>query len=984
MHTGLSFLSLGGDSISAMQITSQLGEQNVSVSIRDVLGSKNIAELAALATSAEVSSRIPTETQDTLFPLSPAQRMFFETTSDPKMQFNQSFMLRLNLNTAVKPAALEKVLQAIVQRHSMLRSRFQQVNGNEWAQLISSDVSGSFNFREEHSATLQDLLPVANDMQTSLDIEKGPIMGAGLFNVTGEGQFLYLVVHHLAIDLVSWRIIMADLTELIQGRPGNQIPPFPFQAWSQMQEENALERLSPAKVLPFEVPDADYKFWEMGNTANTYRDNAELGFKLDSQTTAVLLGSSNTAMNTEPVDIFLAALIHSFAQTFTERAPPAIFSESHGREPWSSDIDLSRTVGWFTAISPIFVAGGADIINMVRQVKDMRRSVPGKGRPYFASRFLNPECREAFKKHWPVEVLFNYHGLYQQQEREDSVLEIVPLTPDDFSRDLHRLALFDVSATVSHGVAEFSLTHSRKMAHQDRISQWMLAFKDSLSCAATALAAVSPGQMTLSDFPLLPFGQFSSIEALEQPLRAMGVNSLADVEDVYPCSPMQESMLAAQARGRGYYQICNVFELTGDISVPRLHRAWQAIVDRHPILRTTFLSPSSTCSDRSLQVVRRPGVQQARIEHVGDVYVNSATELAAASPLLLPYSEDESAAFPHRLTTGVSADGLRVLMRCEISHALIDGASLQTLLQDLGAAYQQPDPWSESAPKKFSTYMARLLAAEQEQDGEAMQYWRNYVNSIAANQPSRVPAVNNNNSASASSHDLLRTVVVPQHLMPSPAVLRACCTTHGVTPSSVLRAAWALVLSLRGGVDCTRPAFAYLVAGGGDTELSSGMAGAIGLFISTLVCALDVSGGKEKTLKDILADAQADAVAGIAASSAAPWVKGMLDSADAVEVSSMMNFRKYAKTAEDEDEEESGMLGYQTVSVHDPFEYDIVVEAEEDNEGALVVALKYWGDRVRDREAQALAVGFASIMGLLADGGDLGGITVEQLRGLVA
>ncbi|KAH8723175.1 hypothetical protein GQ44DRAFT_761196 [Phaeosphaeriaceae sp. PMI808] len=987
VHMGLSFLTLGGDSISAMQVTSHLGEQNIAVSIRDILRSKNITELATLAKSTEAAtSEMPVETLDTLFPLSPAQRMFFEMTQDPKTQFNQSFTLRLK--TSISPVALEKVLQAIIQRHSMLRSRFQRVNEDEWAQLITSDISGSYDFRMQHSTTIRGLLPVANDMQRSLDIEKGPIMGAGLFNVDGEGQLLYLVVHHLAIDLVSWRIIMADLAELMQGRPGSQIPPFPFQAWTQLQEDQARERLSPAKVLPFEVPAADYNFWGMSNAANTYNDNAELGFKLDSNTTAMLLGSSNTAMGTEPVDVFLAALIHSFAQTFTERTPPAIFSESHGREPWSSDIDLSRTVGWFTAISPIFVAGGTNLVDMVRQVKDMRRSMPGKGRPYFASRFLNTECREAFKKHWPVEVLFNYHGLYQQQEREDSALEIVPLTPDDFSKDLRKLALFDVSATISHGVAEFSMLFNREIAHQTRIAQWMSAFKDSLSRAATELACILPGQKTLSDFPLLPFNHFASIDALEHQLRAVGVNNLAEVEDVYACSPMQESMLTAQARGRGYYQICNVFELVGDIDVPRLHRAWQTIVDRHPILRTTFLPSSSTCSSRRLQVVRRPGVQSARIQHISDMPMDNATELAAACPLLLPYNSpgnnDNSAICPHRLTTGVSTDGKRVLLRFEMSHTLIDGASLQTLVHELSAAYEQGEPWSQPAPK-FSTYVARLLAAEQEGEGEAMQYWRDYVDCIAADLPTSVPTINNSTESSSSPHDLLRTVPIPKDLMPSPAALRASCATHGVTASSVLRAAWALVLSLRGGVHCRRPAFAYLVAGDGDEEHGNGLAGAVGPFFSTLICALDISGSKEKSLRDILADAQADAVAGLTASSAGPWVKELLDSTDGVEVSSMLNFRKYATTTEGKSAEGSIQGGdmLRTVAVHDPFEYDLVVEAEEDGEGTLLAVLKYWGDRIEDEEAEALGQGLARVMGVLTNEEQVDGVTVEDLRGLI-
>jgi amino acid adenylation domain-containing protein/non-ribosomal peptide synthase protein (TIGR01720 family) len=1001
VHMGLSFLSLGGDSISAMQVMGQLREENITISIRDILRSKNIAELAAMAKTAEqADALVPIETVNTLFPLSPAQRMFFDLASDPKQQFNQSFTLRLK--TSVSPVALEAALRSVIQRHSMLRSRFQRVDGDEWAQLISADVTGSYEFREQHATTTHNLLPVAVELQRSLDIEHGPIVGVGSFTVDGGDHLLYLVAHHLTIDLVSWRIIMADLTELIQGRPGSQIPPFPFQAWTQMQAEQAREQLSPAKVLPFEVPAADYAFWGMDDQANTYRDNAEIGFKLDSDTTTMLLGSCNTAMGTEPVDIFLAALIHSFAQNFTERAPPALFSESHGREPWSADIDLSRTVGWFTAISPIFVAGGKDMVDLVRRVKDIRRSVPGNGRPYFASRYLNATCREAFDKHWPVEVLFNYHGLYQQQERDDSAFEIVPLTPEDFSQDLQRLALFDISATVSHGVAEFSMTHSRAMKHQDRIAQWMSTFKNSLSQAVFELVAIEQGQKTLSDFPLLPFNRFANLDALKKGLHAVDIKSLADVEDIYPCSPMQDSILAAQGRNGSYYQICNVFELKGTISVSRLHRAWQAVVDRHPILRTTFLAPSSAYGSSRLQIVRRPGVQVARIQHIGDVPVNSGAELGFLCPPQISHDDSNKGFSPHFLTTAVSSDGARIYMRVEMSHALIDGASLQTLLSEFGAAYEQNEPWTEPAPK-FSNHVERLLAAEQEKKtGEAMQYWQKYVKSVAAEHWSSLRVPDNTRYASTSSssssysrssspsssfsspHDLLRTAVVPPRYMPSVDAMHACCTTHGVTQSSILHAAWALVLSLRnGGVSSPRPAFAYLIAGREDADDNNSMASAVGPFFSTLICALGVS--QDKTLKHMLSDAQSDSVAGMEAASAAPWVKSILDADDRAHVESMINFRKYISTKtrnkHREERDTSASAGdieaLGTVAVHDPFEYDVVVEAEEDGKGAMVVELKYWGNRVEDSEAEVLATRLARVTSMLVVDSS---VTVEALR----
>jgi hypothetical protein len=127
----------------------------------------------------------------------------------------------------------------------------------------------------------------------------------------------------------------------------------------------------------------------------------------------MLLTNCHTAFKTETVELLLASLIQSWSRVFVDRPIPAVFNEGHGREPWSSDIDISRTVGWFTALSPILVTPSEDPTDTVRKVKDFKRRIPGNGRPYFARRCLTDEGCERYKTHWPMEILFNYLGQYQ-------------------------------------------------------------------------------------------------------------------------------------------------------------------------------------------------------------------------------------------------------------------------------------------------------------------------------------------------------------------------------------------------------------------------------------------------------------------------------------------------------------------------------------------------------------------------------------------
>lgn len=942
----LSFLTLGGDSISAMQLMSNLREQGIDVSIRNVLQAKNIPQLAASASTATESTMITAvETYDA-FELSPIQQMFFEMVSDPNIQFNQSFLLRIP--SGISAIELNEAIYAVVERHSMLRARFNRDSDGKWMQHISSDVAGSYRFQVHKTGELDELLPLAKATQLSLDIENGPLFAADLVDVDGEGQMVYLVAHHLVIDLVSWRIIMGDLASMMQGQPLSHLKPLPFQAWTQLQSDFAQEQSIPSEVMPLDIPAANYSYWGMQDKPNTFRDIGREQFKLDSRVTSMLLGSCHKALRTETMDIFIAALAHSFEVTFSDRAAPAIFSEGHGRETWSNDIDLSRTVGWFTTISPVHVRSGIDILDTIRRVKDIRRSLPGNGLQYFASRFLNPECRDAFAKHWPLEILFNYHGQFQQQNGEDSELQIVPLSLDDFSKDMQRLALFDINATVSDGVAEFTLMYNQNSAHQDKIAQWMASFRTLLYQAAVRLQYMTP-EWTQTDFPLL--GQdFDLDQLMGQRIPSLRVHNLEDIEDIYPCSPMQQSILSGHEKRQGFYEISTIFKLTPKSSTPvniqQLHSSWQSMIDRHPILRTVFIASVSK-SSRYDQVVLRAGAAKARLQHY-DAKVEG-TQLASLPELsyLLPNPlDDDPAALPHRLTTVQTPSG-KVFLRAEISHALIDGMTLQTLLDEFGAAYYGTVN-AVSAPR-YAEYIENLGSrVKSGADEEAKRYWGEYLRQV--DDSCIIPSVLKSKDKSAARE--LRTSLVPA--LPSLDTLNAFCKSSNVTLSSLLRAAWALVLSAH--TESRQVSFGYIVAGS-----ESSMARiheTVGPFFNLLPCCMSID--KQESVQAILAKMQRDATAAIPHQQ--QFVKDFCDAKGLY--NSIFNFRKYATGNAIGDDDGTGAeddIEWTPVKTHDPFEYDVAVEALE-AAGAVSVELKWWTGRIGERQANGLAEEFKRVI----------------------
>ena len=191
------------------------------------------------------------------------------------------------------------------------------------------------------------------DTQASLNIQQGPLFAADLFNVKGDDQMIFLTAHHLCVDMVSWRIILQDLQEFLETGSLTAEKPLSFQAWCAMQAEQSQKQTF-KDLLPFHVMSADLAYWAMEGQKNTYKDVELETFVVDEALTALAMGDCHKALRTEPLDLFLSTIAHSFSRTFSDRATPTLYNESHGRE--NPNLDLSRTVGWFTTLCPLHVS----------------------------------------------------------------------------------------------------------------------------------------------------------------------------------------------------------------------------------------------------------------------------------------------------------------------------------------------------------------------------------------------------------------------------------------------------------------------------------------------------------------------------------------------------------------------------------------------------------------------------------------------------
>ncbi|KAH6703300.1 condensation domain-containing protein [Leptodontidium sp. MPI-SDFR-AT-0119] len=415
--------------------------------------------------------------------------MYFDSQGDVDhkraSRFSQSFLLKLS--RSVQTRELKRAIETLVGHHSMLRARFAKDSSGTWQQWIPQIIQRSYRFCTHDIDDTNDIPQFIDISQNSLDILRGPVFSLDLFHTLDDEQIIFLTAHHAVIDMVSWRVVLQDLEEILTSRALSSAKPLSFQNWCGMQAENSKNSPpnSIKSVLPIEAPPHNIEYWKLTGHSNTYGDINTETFMLNEAITAIAFGDVNQVLRTKPIDIFLSSLAHSFSRVFTDRRTPSIFNESHGREAWYANIDLSRTVGWFTTLYPVHVevsVGNDDVLDTLRRTKDVRHRVPGSGRPYLAYRYLNPHGKADFKIHdGPMEILFNYLGRTQQLERNDSLFQQwnCPLAKEhaemlsDVGLRTTRLALIEISAAVVDDKLQFSFVYNRHMKHQASIHRWI-------------------------------------------------------------------------------------------------------------------------------------------------------------------------------------------------------------------------------------------------------------------------------------------------------------------------------------------------------------------------------------------------------------------------------------------------------------------------------------------------------------------------------
>ncbi|WP_189944219.1 non-ribosomal peptide synthetase [Streptomyces aurantiogriseus] len=854
------FFALGGDSIQSIQLVSRARAEGVDVGARDVFECRTVAALAETAAQREGSGAEPRLTEldgggTGRLPLLPVAR-WIRGWGPGFDRFLQAMVV--DLPADIDDDDLTATLAAVVDRHDLLRCRL--VSDPDDGLLVappgSVDVAslirrvpcaGVWDPEDWHRCLLDELDAAAD----RLDPASGTVAQFVRFVPERGAGRLLLVLHHLVVDGVSWRILLPDLAAAWRDiRAGN--PPSPPAATTSVRRwAHALvaEAGRAARVAELDLwesivagPDPLLGARRLDPATDVVATVRETRVEVSAVVTQALLTDLPAAFRTGVNDGLLTALALAVARWRRARGetePSALVRlEGHGREEAAAPgADLSRTVGWFTSVFPVRLdlagidlddafAGGPAAGAAVKAVKEQLRRIPDKGIGYGLLRHLNPATAAVLERHPLGQVGFNYLGRFSAADlpqelrglgftRVDDVRELAELDAAQDPR-MPAPAELDINATVTDTpdgprlAARFAAPEGVLTPEQtsELAGLWVAA----LEALARHVTAPHAGGLTPSDVPLVRIGQWE-LEEWER--------TYPGLTDVWPTTPLQAGLLFHSLMNDSEvdaYQVQYALHLSGRVDADRLRTAGQALLDRHPSLRTAFL-PDATGD--LVQLVVDGVTLPWRV-----VDLRPLDESDRADALDRCLREDLREHFdrttpPMLRLTLVRTGPERSELVLTAHHALFDGWSVPLLVQDLLRLYgSDGDPAALPPVRDHGAFLAWRARQDPE---ESARVWRLELAGVDA--PTRlVPDAGTDTDGAGTGR-----ADVPLAADDARTLVRRAAEL-GVTLNTVVQGTWAVLLSrLTGREDVV---FASTVSG--RPPAVPGVDHIVGTFLNTL------------------------------------------------------------------------------------------------------------------------------------------------------
>ncbi|MEU1729578.1 amino acid adenylation domain-containing protein [Streptosporangium sp. NPDC020145] len=824
------FFGLGGDSIMSITLVARARAAGLTITAKDVFEHPTVAGLAAVATAAEPAAAAPAEPEEEAggpLPLLPVMHWLREQ-GVPVEDVHQARLLR------VPPAlGVERITAAfdvLARRHDALRLRLARPHPAIWSAEITPEAAP---FEVRRVTGLAGLEAEYRAAVGRLDPATGAVVQVVWFDLGEEPGRLLVVAHHLVVDGVSWRFLLPDLAAAVEGRDPAPVP-VSLRRWSRRLSEEAhtpgrlaeldhwLAAVAPGATRLAVTPQAS----PVSATAPATHETV-----LDTALTRSLL-SARGGMN--------ALLLTALALALPGDGPALVELEGHGRE--HAELDLSRTAGWLTAVHPVRLdpgapGGTAGTVTAFKRIREQLAAVPDGGLGYGLLRHLNPQTAAVLAAAPRPEILFNYLGRFGVGGAEDWGIadETLP----------------EIGTGASpYGLEVDAVTQDRPEGPTLRVT-WTSAVLDGAELAGlagrweAALAELgAPGALddalTPSDLPLVSLTQ-AQIDELPP-----------GTAEVLPLAPLQEGLLFHATVDEGaldVYTVQNFLELRRPMDAGRLREAWRRLTARHPNLLAGFRYDGL---DRAVQFVPRTAElplteidltgltgrpltgQEARAEGIDLGFLTDPAQRDAVARIL---TEDRARRFDLtrpplvRFTLVRLAPDHHLLVMIH-HHILWDGWSEGLFLRELFDLYDGREP------ERVTPYRDYLAWLSRQDTGAAFEAWKQALAGLA--EPTLLAPTGGELTAVVPDAVLAE---LPDGFGPS---LVAQARRHGLTLSTLLTAAWGMVLA---GVTGRSDVVFGSTVSGRPAEIP-GVESTIGLFLNTVPVRITLDA--DESLLDLL------------------------------------------------------------------------------------------------------------------------------------
>ncbi|MGD2087201.1 MAG: amino acid adenylation domain-containing protein [Candidatus Aminicenantes bacterium] len=846
------FFMMGGDSIKSIQIASSLRRAGYEVDMKDIFQYPTISELVPhLRKKGHFTDQsLVTGT----LPLTPIQKEFFRTVNIDRHHFNQAVMLHANREERFDPRTLERVFLKLQHHHDALRMTYYEENG-EIIQLnngLNHPLSlQEYDFRgqggRENALAFEDAV---NQIQSSIDLKAGPLMKLGLFHLD-DGDRLLIVIHHLVIDGISWRILFEDIGTLFwQHKRGEQLvlPPktHSFKYWSECLTQYAnsetllREKDYWVKLESRVIPAIEKDFHQ---DSNYVKDAENQSFLLNEEETGLLLEKVNKAFGTEINDIQLTALVLGIKETFAHEQV-LLMLESHGREEIMENMDVKRTIGWYTCLYPVLLDASSgscedNLARLIKENKERLRRIPNKGIGYGILKYLTAEefKREIQFKLNP-QICFNYLGQF------DADIERMPFTVARESygntRSIKGQREFelDVSGMIVDKQLNITVTYNRKHFKQETIRTFLANYKTALRRIISYCLSKKEKELTPSDltYPGLSLGKVHQL-VKQYPL-----------EDIYPLSPMQEGKLFYTLYNDSFSagMIQMITGISGALDLAIFRKSVNVLFECYDMLRAAFIYEEIKVP---LQVI----LKERQVEFLYNDLRGIAENDTRKKAIEAFKEKDRQRSFNLmkdvllRVAVLHTGDAAYEII-WSFHHIIMDGWCLGILFKDFLAIYHaflENRPYQLPAITPYKKYIHWL---NQQDEKKSRNYWAKYLEDYE--QKTSIPKMKGINEEELEGYEYKRVSIAFNKT--ETRAMNNLAVRNQVTLNTVIQTIWAVILSK---YNWAQEVVFGAVVSGRPSEIP-GVESMVGLFMNTIP--LRVSCKPGTTFKNLLRQVQED------------------------------------------------------------------------------------------------------------------------------